>query len=387
MKLRHLIQLVFLVPIIVAVFVLRRNVEAWCPMGGVESLYEYFVRGTMLCSLAASNFFILIAVILLTIAFKRAFCGYLCPLGTIAGWMRLMAKKFGLRQIGISSSANKVLSLLKYAVLILILALTWHFATLVVHGVDPCYAVLSLGEEAKWTTYLSLAVFVVSAFFISMPFCRWLCPFAAVLNIFSSIGFTRIVRNPAACSDCNICSKSCPMGINVARGEQVKSADCISCMECLAICPAHQAKPLQWKLFGKLRVSNPHMVVFVGILLCTISAYLAAGLIPLPTFVYQRDNPVPDKIGICHLQIEGVKCSGTAKLFIYFLNRRDENQIPGYLKVSTSPASGYIDVTIRYDSSQTAEKAIKDAIIQPYYDEQDGRWRTSPFKILGYDLL
>lgn len=197
--------------------------------------------------------------------------------------MRYAADKLGFRQFRFSPAADKKLSALKYGVLILILGWTWYAATLIVRGLVPCYAILSRGEEAKWTTYLALGLFVVSAFFVSMPFCRWLCPFAAVLNIFSRMGFARIVRSSAACTGCRACSKVCPMGIDVAFAGQVKSPDCFACMECISRCPQRQAKPLQWKLFGRWVIQN--------------------------------------------------------------------------------------------------------AIVEPYYDEQDGRWRTSSFKIQDYDLL
>jgi ferredoxin len=387
MKIRHRIQLFFFLWVIIAVFALRRNVEAWCPMGGLEALYGYLTGGTMICSLAATNFFILIAVILLTVVLKRAFCGYLCPLGAIAEGMRYAAGKFGFRQFHFSPAIDKKLSLLKYAVLLIILGWTWHAAELIIRGVDPCYAVITLGEEAKWSTYPTLGLFIVSAFLISMPFCRWLCPFAAAINIFSRMGFARIVRNPDTCTGCRICSKACPMGIDVASMDQVKSPNCIACMECITLCPQHQARPLQWKWFGRREIIRPQRAFFVGILTVIAMVYLAARLIPFPTFVYERSSPVPVAPSTLHLQVEGVKCSGSAKLFVYFLDRQDVDLIPGYLKISTSPASGYVDVAISYDPSQTDEKAIRDAIVEPYYDEQEDRWRFSPFKIQGYDLL
>ncbi|HML75544.1 MAG TPA: 4Fe-4S binding protein [Anaerohalosphaeraceae bacterium] len=387
MKVRHLIQTFFLIWILTGVFILRRNVETWCPMGGVESLYSYFVEGGMYCSLRVSNFFMLAAVILLTLCFKRAFCGYLCPLGAIAEWMRVIARKLGFRQFSIPPAVNSILSLLKYAVLAVMLWLTWRAAELVIRSVDPCYAVITLGEEAKWTTYAVLVLFVISAFFISMPFCRWLCPFAAVMNPFSRFGATRIVRDPQACNNCGACSKACPMAIQVASVKQVVSADCIACMECVDKCPRRQRNALQWMRFGRVWVKHPGWTIFAGIAISLLAVYLASVFIPLPSFVYAREGQSPQHLSTCHLKIEGVTCGGSAKLFVFFLDRKDISEVPGYLKVSMSPAAGFIDVRIDYDSAQTTPQAIQDAISEPYFDEAENRWRMSPFKIQGYDML
>jgi polyferredoxin len=387
MKARHRIQLFFFVWIMLGAFVLRRNIEAWCPMGGMEALYRYLTGGTMLCSLAITNFFMLIGVLLLALAFKRVFCGYLCPLGAVAEGMRVIAGKVKFRQFRIPRTADRILCFLKYAVLIAVLGWTWKAAELVIRVADPCYALITTGEEAVWTTYLSLVVFVVSAFFISMPFCRWLCPVAAAMNITSFLGLTRIVRNPAACTDCGVCSKVCPMNIDVASKEQVRTPECIGCMECVQRCPQTKANPLQWKLFGRRAIARPQMTILAAICVCLLSVYAAAWLIPLPTYRYEREGSVPEESAVSHFRVQGIECAGSAMLFIHFLERQDFNQIPGYLKVTTSPASGFVDVAITYDPAQTDETSIRDAIVEPYYDEEDERWRFSPFKIEGYDPL
>jgi ferredoxin len=380
--------LTFFLLTITAVVVLHRNAEAWCPMGGIESLYPYLMHGTMICSLAATNFFALIAVLLMTLIFKRIFCGYICPLGAIAEFMRFAAKKTGFKQFHIPAFVDKILSLLKYLSLAVILFFTWKLTTLVVRNVDPCFAILGYGsEEETKIAYIALAIFIVSAFFISMPFCRWLCPMAAVMRIFSSIGFFRVVRNPETCTDCKICAKTCPMGIEVNSVKQVKSADCIGCMECIDVCPVKKDKPLSWKLFGKFTIEKPQRTIAIAIPVFIVALILAAGLIKLPTFIYERNEAKPDSVNVYDLKVSGIKCSGSAKLFVFFIDRNDMYQIPGYLKTSASPAVGYIDVKIQYDSQKTNEDSIRQAIIQPYYDEQEKRWRSSPFEIMGYDLL
>jgi polyferredoxin len=388
MKTRQLFLLAFLLLTLTSVLILHRNAEAWCPMGGVECLYGYVLNGTMICSLAATNFFALIAVLVMTIIFKRIFCGYICPLGAISEFLRAAAKKIGFKQFKIPYSIDKILSLLKYPALAVMLFFTWKLATLVVRDTDPCFAILGFGgEEETMGAYIAFAVFVIAAFLISMPFCRWLCPFAAVMSIFSKISFFKIFRNTESCTDCKVCSRNCPMGIEVHSVKTVNASNCISCMECIDSCPVKKDKPLSWKLFGKINISKPKTTIAVAIPLFVAILILASVLISIPTFIFEKNEPTPQSVQSCNLEIKGITCSGSAKLFVFFLERQDIYQIPGYFKILTAPGSGFVNVKINYDPQKTDEDSIRQAIVQPYYDEQEARWRNSPFEIKGYSLL
>ena len=62
-------------------------------------------------------------------------------------------------------------------------------------------------------------------------------------------------------------------------------------------------------------------------------------------------------------------------------------RVPGYFKVAAWPDPKLADVRITYDPSLTNEAAIKRAITEPYFDTTANFWRTSPFRIEGYDPL
>ena len=86
------------------VFVLGANCERWCPFGGVEAIYTYVAEGNMLCSLGVSNFFILGGVLTATLLVRRAFCGYMCPIGTISEWIRVAARWLRVPGLAISTA-------------------------------------------------------------------------------------------------------------------------------------------------------------------------------------------------------------------------------------------------------------------------------------------
>jgi len=62
-------------------------------------------------------------------------------------------------------------------------------------------------------------------------------------------------------------------------------------------------------------------------------------------------------------------------------------RIPGYVKLEAWPGPNAADVRITYEATVSNEGAIKRAITEPYFDATADFWRSSPFRIEGYDSL
>jgi hypothetical protein len=87
------------------------------------------------------------------------------------------------------------------------------------------------------------------------------------------------------------------------------------------------------------------------------------------------------------LSVEELTCRGRANLLFYFLERDDVYQIPGYFRVEAWPGPGLAKVRVTYEATVCEASAIKQAITEPYYDATANIWRSSPFRIEGYDPL
>ena len=384
---RRLLQFGFLALTIAGVFILRGNAERWCPFGGVEAIYTYATEGNLVCSLGVSNFYILAAVLLMAVLLRRAFCGYMCPLGTIGEWLRGGARRLGLRPRRIPYALDRGLALLKYVVLSVILYFTWRAGELVFRGYDPCYALLSRhGEDITFWAYVISGVFVLASLVIIVPFCRWFCPLAAVFAPFSRFGLTRVKRVESSCVDCGVCARVCPMGIRVDKVYDVTASRCTSCLECVAACPKRDGGALHWGPPRWLGGRWPQAVLVGVMLLCVGAAVAAAYAIPLPSFVNTRGEQ-PAQTATARLEVHGLNCRGSASLFVYFLERDDEFEVPGYLRIEAWPGPAPATAHIIYDPVHTDEAAINEAITEPYYDAVGGVWRASPFEIVGYDPL
>jgi polyferredoxin len=386
-KTRRIVQSTVLGLVLASVFIVGANCERWCPFGGVEAVYTYAHEGNMLCSLGTSNFFILGGVLAMTVLLRRAFCGYLCPLGTISEWLHALGRWLRIPSIRVEGRLDRALALLKYPVLAAILIATWKAGELIFRGFDPCYALISRhGPDITSWAYVVAGAIVFASLLMIMPFCRWFCPFAALLNPLSRFGLTRIKRNPNVCHECGLCSKNCPAAIPVDQVEQVKASRCIACLNCVDGCPEQDAnsEALVWGPPELLGQRWPQAALITIMLLCTTAAVAASYIFPMPSFIKSHGSPSA-QVSKVRLQVADLTCRGRANLFVYFLERDDMYEIPGYFKVEAWPGPGLADVDITYDPTLTSEDAIKQAITEPYYDATADFWRKSPFMIEGYD--
>ncbi len=390
---RRIIQFGFLGLTIAAVFLLGANAERWCPFGGIEALYTYIHEGNFVCSLGVSNFYILGGILLTALLLRRVFCGYVCPIGALSEWLQGGARKLGIKPARIPAALDRVLSLLKYGVLAVILYFTWTLGELIFREFDPCYALISRhGEDITLWAYVVSGAIVVGSLFIMVPFCRWLCPMAAVLNPFSRFGLARIKRDAEPCIDCGKCAKVCPMAIPVDQALEVTHARCTSCLECVDACPEVEKGAITFGLPG--RAGQP-LVPFNGwsraalaaVLLLTLTAAVSASyLFPLPSFQWSRGD-APAETVMLELKIKNLTCRGSSTLLVYYLERDDDLELPGFLALYAWPGPDFAEAHITCDPAVTDEMMIKMAITEPYFDYDTGIWRDSPFIIEGYDPL
>jgi Fe-S-cluster-containing hydrogenase component 2 len=82
---------------------------------------------------------------------------------------------------------------------------------------------------------------VVASIFLQNFWCRYLCPYGALMGLAALLSPLRIRRVPSSCIDCARCAKACPSHLPVDQLVQIRSAECLGCLECVAACPAEGA--------------------------------------------------------------------------------------------------------------------------------------------------
>jgi len=213
--------------------------EAFCPFGGMESLWGLFTAGEFSCALGPLNLSMMVAVLALTLLAKKSFCGWACPIGFLGELCGRAGDVVNKKKLRPGARLDGSLRLLRYAVLIVSLVFTYRAGELILRGYDPFYLLFSgVGHgTAGVLSYVTLAIVTAGAFVVPMFFCRYLCPLGAVLDPFSRLGLVRVVRDARGCTNCGSCHSACPHDIPVHTLTQVRRRDCTNCLECVEACP------------------------------------------------------------------------------------------------------------------------------------------------------
>lgn len=218
------------------------SIHAICPFGGVVSIYKFLTEGTFVQKIHEASFVLMFLVIGLAIFFGAAFCGWICPFGTVQEWVSKLGRKIFKKRYNtfIPTKLDKYLRFTRYILLGLVLFNTARTGLLMFQNIDPYYALFNFfSGEVAIMAYVILAVTMILSLFIERPWCKYACPYGALLGLFNLIRIFGIKRNGNTCINCNACTKACPMNIEVATKSTVRNHQCISCMECTSenACP------------------------------------------------------------------------------------------------------------------------------------------------------
>jgi len=253
------------------------TVHTLCPMGGVATLYKVLADGTFIQRTFPSAIILLLGTVVLALVFRRAFCGWICPLGAMQELFATLGRRLHWRRPTHDNKIDGRLRWVKYLLLFLILFFTYRTGELIFSPYDPwaSYAHLTAGwgeisEEFLVGTIILVAA-LLGSMFIDRLFCRYLCPLGALLGVISKVGAARVVRNEETCRHCQRCDQVCPMDIKVESMLQVQTTECLSCGECIAVCPVPQT--LEFKaprrVVSPLVLGGATLAIFFGIVLAT----------------------------------------------------------------------------------------------------------------------
>jgi polyferredoxin len=218
------------------------SLHAVCPFGGVETLYTLASSGLLVKKVHDSALVLAGLSILLAIFFGPVFCGWICPLGTVQEWIGKLGRKLFRRRYNhfVPAKLDNILRYARYGILIWVLYVTATSGILVFEAYDPYFALFNFwsGEVAP-TALLILGVTLALSIFVERPWCKYACPYGAVLGLTNLFRVFSIKRAASTCKADGACSIMCPMNIPVDNKTVVRDHQCISCLECTseAICP------------------------------------------------------------------------------------------------------------------------------------------------------
>ena len=250
------------------------GVEGWLPIAGLMEL-KYVAVMRQWPAIHPAGLVLISAFLLMSFLLRKSFCSWLCPVGTLSEYLWKLGRfTFG-RNFGPASPARPSLArwgggpphkqkqLRPGTVLDVLLRGTKYlllgfFAYAVVmmpaaaiagflggpYGLVVDVRMLDFFRFLGGTAAFVLLGLIVASIFVQNFWCRYLCPYGALMGLASMFSPLRIRRNQTACIDCGKCAKACPSALPVDKLVQIRSAECTGCLECVAVCPSRDALAL-----------------------------------------------------------------------------------------------------------------------------------------------
>lgn len=211
----------------------------------------------------------LLSFVLLFLILNKAWCGYICPLGTIQDWITKLRNRIGVSFSRYDDLSFRRLKTIKYVLLVLLLIIPLGMSNsifglpLLSHDLSAPFCQicpgriitpLFVGDASQLfvdftnatTMFMSslgiivLALFIVGSIFKKRFFC-FFCPMSALHFLFSKIALLRLNKNGENCTKCGNCYRVCDVGIKAIAEDidhsYIVKDDCMMCLKCIEACP------------------------------------------------------------------------------------------------------------------------------------------------------
>ena len=228
------------------------GVEGWLPIAGMMNT-KYLLETHSIPQIHPAAMFLFLAFLFSSLLLKKAFCSWLCPIGTLSELLWKTGERFFGRNFQLAKWLDLPLRGLKYVLLGFFAFVIGSMSAAALadflhspYGMVADVKMLNFFRDLGHTGIIVLVVLLALSLFIRNFWCRYLCPYGALMGLASLLSPAKIRRDAAACIGCGKCARACSANLPVDRLIQIRSVECAACMECIAVCPAQNA--LQFSL-------------------------------------------------------------------------------------------------------------------------------------------
>jgi ferredoxin len=184
----------------------------------ISVLYFGFFRSGCVCSIGAVQnvalaltdnsysipvfvFLVFILPIIFTFLFGRVFCAGVCPFGALQELVNI-------RNFRLSKAVSAVLGMIPWVYLIFALLYAVTRSQFIICRFDPFVGIFRIGGDFGMIALGGLLL--AASVFTGRPFCRFLCPYGALLSLFSRVSLRHLTITPK-CINCDLCRNACPV--------------------------------------------------------------------------------------------------------------------------------------------------------------------------------
>lgn len=252
-------------------------VEGFLPIAAIVALISYIKTG-IIDPIHPAGLVILFAALFTAWLFRRALCSWICPIGTLSEHLAALGRKVFGRNYAIPKWLDVILLIVKYGIFIFIIRMFFSMSAddAISFMQLPYYAISDIKMFDFFTKISAIGVAVIFGFMLlSMLFksfwCRYLCPYGAVLGILGFLSPIVLTKNNETCIKCGKCNQACPSRVDVmGKDRLVATTECNGCTSCVTACPKRGT--LEFKFLGFLPIKPLYfgigfVVVFFGIIL------------------------------------------------------------------------------------------------------------------------
>jgi polyferredoxin len=275
------------------------GVEGWLPIAGLMNL-KYFILTGRIPDIHPAAMVLISAFLLISFIFRKAFCSWLCPVGTLSEALWKLGRKLLKRNWAMPRWLDIPLRGLKYLLLAFFIYAVAGLSAEAInaflsspYGLVADVKMLNFFRTLGTTAAITLAALALLSVVYQNFWCRYLCPYGALMGLASLFSPAKIRRNEEQCIDCTKCARACPALLQVDKLVNIRSAECTACLECVAVCPAKGA--LELSLPAKRRLPAWGVAAGIAILFLGIVGYAkwrGAWESRIPDAVYQEYIPV-----------------------------------------------------------------------------------------------
>jgi polyferredoxin len=281
------------------------GVEGFLPIGALMGWKYFFTTGTWDSIHPASMVFLGFAF-LISFLLRKAFCSWFCPVGALSEGLWKWGESFREKPLQPPPWVDIPLRSVKYLLLgfFVYVILQMSPADIRAFFESPYYKIADVKMLYFFTKISALSATVLLilgllSFFIRNFWCRYACPYGALMGLAAIFSPSRIRRNTEACIHCDQCSRACPFHLPVSGKQQIRSPECTGCLDCVNICPAKDA--LVFKTLVPSKSFTPSWMGGGILTLFAVLVYVAGitghwkSMLPEPEFrTWLRQADAPD---------------------------------------------------------------------------------------------
>lgn len=283
------------------------GVDGWLPIAGLLNL-KYLLTTGRIPPVHPAAMFLLVAFLTISLLLKKAFCSWLCPIGTLSDHLwRFGQRVFG-KSFRLPGWPDRIMKGSKYLLLGFSLSLAGSMSAdaidIFMHqpfGILADVKMLNFFRHIGGKTLGGLALLALLSVVIPNFWCAYLCPYGALMGILSLASPMKIRRSADVCTGCGKCARACPARLPVDRSSKIASAECTACLRCLGTCPRPGA--LRFSLRGGRSSSRSgsaawviaSLLLFLAILIFARVGHHWQG--DVPDAVYRDLVPMADQVG------------------------------------------------------------------------------------------